>query len=59
MYTIRSANYKYIKFNNGTEELYQLSIDAYEDSNLIGTTLSTEASTAKTSLITEADSIRN
>lgn len=58
-YTIRNATYKYIKYDNGTEELYNLSIDAYETSNLMNTTLSTEASTAKTTLITAADNIRN
>jgi arylsulfatase A-like enzyme len=59
MYTIRNTTYKYIKLDNGTEELYKLSTDAYETSNLIGTTLSTEASTAKAALIAEANSIRN
>ncbi len=58
-FTIRNSTYKYIKFDNGTEELYKLSTDAYEGSNLIGTTLSTEAETTKTALIAEANSIRN
>jgi arylsulfatase A-like enzyme len=58
-YTIRNTTYKYIKFDNGTEELYNLSIDAYETSNLINNTLTTEASTAKATLITAADNIRN
>ena len=58
-YTIRNASYKYLKFDNGTEELYKLSIDAYEGSNLMSSTLSSEASAAKMDLIAEADSIRN
>ena len=58
-YTIRNATYKYIKFGNGKEELYKLSIDAYESTDLMSTTLSSEASVAKTALITEADRIRN
>ena len=58
-YTIRDAVYKYIKFDNGAEEFYNLSIDAYEESNLIGGTLSSEAAASKTSLIAEANRIRN
>ena len=58
-FTIRNATYKYIKYDSGTEELYKNSTDAYEGSNLIGTTLSTEAEAAKSALITEADRIRN
>jgi arylsulfatase A-like enzyme len=59
VFTIRNNTYKYIKSDNGTEEFYKLSTDAYEGSNLIGTTLSTEASIAKNALITESNSIRN
>ncbi|MFK8058739.1 MAG: sulfatase-like hydrolase/transferase [Polaribacter sp.] len=58
-YTVRNATYKYIKYDNGTEEFYNLSSDAYENTNLIGSTLSSEASTAKTALIAEANRIRN
>ncbi|PWG05137.1 sulfatase-like hydrolase/transferase [Polaribacter aquimarinus] len=58
-YTIRNATYKYIKHDDGTEELYNLSSDAYENSNLIGTTLSAEATANKAALIAEANSIRN
>lgn len=58
-FTIRNATYKYIKFDNGTEELYNLSSDAYESSNLMNSTLSAESETAKTALIAEANSIRN
>ena len=58
-YTIRDAIYKYIKLDNGAEEFYNLSIDAYEESNLIGGTLSSEAAASKASLIAEANRIRN
>lgn len=58
-YAIRNASYKYIKNINGTEELYNLTVDAYENVNLIGSTLTTEASNAKAALITEAIRIRS
>jgi len=58
-YAIRNATYKLIKFNNGSEEFYNLITDAYENNNLIGTTLTTEASNAKAALEAEADRIRN
>ena len=34
-WTVRNARYKLIVFNNGTEELYDLSIDADEQTNLL------------------------
>ncbi|MBU3011898.1 sulfatase-like hydrolase/transferase [Polaribacter vadi] len=58
-YTIRNATYKYIKYDDGTEELYNLATDAYESSNLINSTLSTDETNAKTALIAEATKIRN
>jgi len=57
-YAIRNANYKLIVNDNGTQEFYNLTIDAYEANDLIGTTLSAEATTAKTALEAEAASIR-
>lgn len=57
-YTIRDANYKLIVHENGNQEFYNLTIDAYESSNLIGTSLSAEAAAAKTALEAEAASIR-
>ena len=61
-YTIRNGTYKYIKFDNGTEELYNLSTDAYEGSNLMNSTLSADETAdetaARTALIAEADRIR-
>lgn len=41
-YTIRNATHKYIKFVNGEEALYNLSIDFFENTNLLDTNLSTE-----------------
>ena len=58
-YAIRNATYKYINYSSGVEELYNLSLDAYESSNLIGTNLSAEATNAKAALIVEADRIRS
>ena len=58
-YAIRNATYKLIKYDNGVEEFYNLSTDAYENSNLIGTSLSSEATNAKVALEAEANSIRN
>ena len=55
-YAIRNSSYKLIKYDSGVEEFYHLTNDAYEKSNLIGTTLSTEASQAK--VILEAEAIR-
>ena len=58
-YAIRNETYKLIKYESGVEEFYNLSTDAYENSNLIGTTLSAEASAAKSVLEAEAASIKN
>lgn len=58
-YAIRNARYKLMKFDNGEEELFHLITDPYENTNLIGTILSTEASNEKASLISEATTIRN
>ncbi len=58
-YAIRNATYKLMKYDNGDEELYNLVVDPYENSNLIGTTLSAEATNEKVNLISEAIAIRN
>ena len=58
-YAIRNATYKLIKYESGTEEFYKLTTDAYENSNLIGTTLSSEAINAKAALEAELLRIRN
>lgn len=58
-YAIRDANYKLIVSDNGSEQFYRISTDPYEGTNLIGTTLSAEASAAKVALEAEATIIRN
>jgi arylsulfatase A-like enzyme len=58
-YTIRDNTYKLIVNDNGSEQLYHLISDPYEGSNLIGTTLSAEATAAKAALEAEATRIRN
>jgi arylsulfatase B len=58
-YAIRNATYKLIKYDNGDEELFNLVQDPYENRNLIGTTLSAEATNEKANLISEAIAIRN
>ncbi|UQD54871.1 sulfatase-like hydrolase/transferase [Flavobacterium sp. K5-23] len=42
-YTIRNINYKLIHLENNSEKLYNLSIDPFEEKNLLQTTLTTEA----------------
>jgi arylsulfatase A-like enzyme len=58
-YAIRNTTYKLMKFDNGDEELYNVALDPYENNNLIGTTLSVEATNEKANLISEAIAIRN
>ena len=57
-YAIRNSDYKLIVHENGNEEFYNLTIDPYETNDLIGTSLSLEASNAKTALEAEAANIR-
>lgn len=42
-YTVRNDNYKWIKLTNGTEYLYKISTDPFEQTNLMASPLSTEA----------------
>lgn len=58
-FAIRNATYKLIKYDTGVEEFYNLSIDAYENYNLIGTTLSAESAAAKIALEAEVASIKS
>lgn len=58
-YAIRNESYKLMVYDNGTEELYKLTSDAYENTNLMGATLSAEATSAKAELIAEALRIRS
>ncbi len=46
-YTIRDQRYKLIVFDNGDEEMYDLSIDPYENSDLIALGLTSEQVSAK------------
>jgi len=57
-YTIRNETYKLLVYDSGVLEFYNLATDAYENTNLIGTSLSTEASAAKAALEAEAENIR-
>ena len=61
-YTIRNATHKYILFNDGTEALYNLSINPLENPNLLNANqlpLSDTDSAIKEDLITKAIEIRN
>jgi arylsulfatase B len=42
-YTLRNENYKLIHLTNGTEYFFKVSIDPFEQTNLLLTTMSTEA----------------
>jgi arylsulfatase A-like enzyme len=59
IWTIRNDQYKLIVMPNGTDEMYDLVADPYENVNLLTSTLSTEATTAKQSLEAELAVIRN
>ncbi|AUC83052.1 sulfatase-like hydrolase/transferase [Lacinutrix sp. Bg11-31] len=61
-YTIRNATHKYILFDDGSEALYNLINNEFENPNLLSTTqlpLSTEDATIKDELLAELISIRN
>ena len=61
-YTIRNATHKYIYFDNGTEALYNLSNNDFENPNLLNTNqlpLSAENSAIKDELIAQLNNIRN
>lgn len=58
-YTIRNTIYKYIKFDDGSEELYNLNTDPYENSNLMNNNLSATEVVARLALIEEAERIKN
>ncbi len=57
-WTIRGDNYKLIVNGNGTEEFYNLATDPYENSDLMLSSLSSEAQAAKTALETRLAEIR-
>ncbi len=54
---IRNANYKLIKFSNGTEKLFNLTADASETTNLLNTTLSDTDVTNYNYLCTEMSNL--
>lgn len=56
---IRSRDFKLIEFTGGGQEMYNLSNDPYESDNLLDGVLSSEQSSAKTSLEAAASLIRN
>jgi len=58
-WAISNGTYKLIEDGQGGQELYNLVDDPYENTDLIGTTLSAAAETAKTDLENELKSIRN
>lgn len=60
--TIRNATHKYILFSDGSEALYDLSIDALEDTNLLSANqlpLSSANSLEKDKLISELETLKN
>lgn len=58
-WTIRNLKYKLIEFQDGTQELYDLETDPYEESDLISSGLSSEEQQAKTELENLAGDVRN
>jgi len=57
-YAIINSSYKLIVHDNGSQEFYNLSPDPYENNDLIGTSLSSSALSAKNDLVVEANNIR-
>ena len=57
-YTIRNATHKYILFEDGTEAMYNLAVDALEATNLLLGTLSTEDTETKEMLLTALSNLR-
>lgn len=57
-WTISNGIYKLLESDNGNEELYNLAIDPYEQTNLLDGSLTLEESNAKIELQTELDKIR-
>ena len=53
------GGFRILAFDSGVEEFYNLITDEYENTNLIGTTLSSEAANAKAVLEAEALRIRS
>lgn len=61
-FTIRNATHKYMKFSDGSEALYDLSTNAFENPNLLSTNqlpLSTENASQKEALIKAIEALKN
>ena len=58
IWTISNGEYKLFVFANGNEEMYNLSLDPYEENDLLLGTLNTMQQTAKTELENELLEIR-
>lgn len=58
LWTISNGNYKIIEYGNRDQEMYDLSLDPYEQNNLLNGTLSTTELNIKTELETELLNIR-
>jgi arylsulfatase A-like enzyme len=59
LWTISNGEFKLIVNANGTEEMYDLINDPYENNNLLDATLTTDEATGKLTLETELAIIRN
>ena len=59
LWTISNGQYKLIVNANGSEEMYDLETDPYEDNNLLTGTLSAAQQQAKTTLENQLQQIRN
>lgn len=57
-WTVRNTKYKLIEYATGSKELYDLSSDPYENTNLLQSTLTPEQIAAKLALETEIARIR-
>jgi arylsulfatase B len=58
-WTISNGSYKLIKDSNGSEELFDLVNDPYENNNLLSSNLTSTEQSAKTSLENELNTIRD
>jgi arylsulfatase A-like enzyme len=57
-YAIRNAQYKYIVFDDGTEEMYDLAVDSFELADLVAVGLTAEQIMVRDDLLTEATALR-
>jgi arylsulfatase A-like enzyme len=59
LWTIRNGKFKLIISADGSEEMYELAADPYENDNLLNGILTAEVETAKSELEAELSNIRN